>query len=88
MDARSISAAMAHFDSFLILASSDVSPQLRSLNLSQHYQQVQDEAIRLLLDAYRRIYQAVEDPKNEYENPTNIMPRTVDEMEAIFSFAL
>ncbi|ORZ02308.1 oligomeric Golgi complex subunit 6 [Syncephalastrum racemosum] len=88
MDTQSISAAMAHFDSFLIMVSADMSPRLRRLATSQHCQEVQDGAIRLLLDAYRRIHKAVEDPSNQYEYPDRILPRTVEEMEAIFSFAL
>lgn len=88
MDTQSIAAAMTHFDSFLIMVSADMSPRLRRLATSQHCQEVQDGAIRLLLDAYRRIHKAVEDPANQYEYPDRILPRTVEEMEAIFSFAL
>lgn len=70
------------------MASADVSPQLQRLASSQIYQQIQDEAIRLLLDTYRHIYTEVRDPKNQYEHPEELLPRTVEEMEAIFSFAL
>ncbi|KAI8150320.1 oligomeric Golgi complex subunit 6 [Fennellomyces sp. T-0311] len=88
MDTQSISTALANLDSFLITISAGASPQLRKLTNSEHYHQVQDNAIRMLLDAYRRIHVAVEDPKNQYEYPDRILPRTIEEMEAIFSFAL
>ncbi|KAI9319355.1 oligomeric Golgi complex subunit 6 [Dichotomocladium elegans] len=88
MDTRTLSNALSSFDSFLITVSAGSSPHLRRLTSSQQSHQVQDHAIRLLLDAYKRIYVAVEDPRNEYENPDHILPRTIEEMEAIFSFAL
>ncbi|KAI9484688.1 oligomeric Golgi complex subunit 6-like protein [Zychaea mexicana] len=88
MDTQSVSTALSNLDSFLITISAGASPELRKLTSSEHYHQVQDNAIRMLLDAYRRIHVAVEDPKNEYEYPDRILPRTIEEMEAIFSFAL
>ncbi|GAN04653.1 conserved oligomeric Golgi complex subunit 6-like [Mucor ambiguus] len=88
MDADSLAQAMSKFDSFLVLISADVSPQLEKLSSRQHCQQVQSGAIRLLLDIYRDIIKAIEDPNNGYEHPDFILPRTVEDMEAIFSFAL
>ncbi|KAI8083491.1 oligomeric Golgi complex subunit 6-like protein [Thamnidium elegans] len=88
MDATSLTNAMAKFDSFLVLISADVSPQLEKLSSTQHCQKVQSGAIRLLLDTYREISSEIQDPKNGYENPDDILPRTVQDMEAIFSFAL
>jgi hypothetical protein len=88
MDSESLAQAMSKFDSFLVLISADPSPQLEKLSSTQHCQQVQSGAIRLLLDTYRDINKAIEDPKNGYEDPSLILPRTVQDMEAIFSFAL
>ncbi|KAL9542008.1 hypothetical protein MBANPS3_008824 [Mucor bainieri] len=88
MDADALAQAMSKFDSFLVLISADVSPQLEKLSSRQHCQRVQSGAIRLLLDTYRDISQAIEDPHNGYERPELILPRTVEDMEAIFSFAL
>ncbi|KAG0163844.1 Golgi transport complex subunit 6 [Apophysomyces sp. BC1034] len=88
MDAESLTAAMSQFDSFLVLISADVSPQLQRLTTSQHCRQVQNGAIHILLDTYRRISKAIDDPKNGYNAPDMILPRTIEEMEAIFSFVL
>ncbi|KAI9359441.1 oligomeric Golgi complex subunit 6 [Pilaira anomala] len=88
MDTISLTNAMAKFDSFLVLISADLSPQLEKLSSTQHCHQVQSGAIRLLLDTYREISSEIQDPKNGYENPDDILPRTVQDMEAIFSFAL
>ena len=88
MDTASLTNAMIKFDTFLVLISADVSPQLAKLSSSQHCQQVQSGAIRLLLDTYQDISRAVTDPKNGYDQPDEILPRTEEDMEAIFSFAL
>lgn len=88
MDATSLRTAMSKFDSFLVLFSADASPQLEKLVSTHHCQQVQSGAIRLLLDTYREISKEVNDPKNGYQHPEEILPRTVQDMEAIFSFAL
>ncbi|KAI8073094.1 oligomeric Golgi complex subunit 6-like protein [Gongronella butleri] len=89
MDPRSLSATLSKLDSFLVMASADVSPQLQRIRSSEHCQHIQEKAIHLLLDAYRRISDAVQDPANGYGNDTkSILPRSVEDMEAIFSFAL
>jgi hypothetical protein len=88
MDATSLTSSMSKFDSFLVLISADVSPQLEKLSSSQHVQQAQSGAIQLLLNTYRQVSEAVQDPKNGYEHPDVILPRTVQDMEAIFSFVL
>ncbi|OBZ81995.1 Conserved oligomeric Golgi complex subunit 6 [Choanephora cucurbitarum] len=88
MDTASLTEAMSKFDSFLVLMSADVSPQLDKLSSTQHYQQVQSGAISLLLDTYKKVSQQIHDPKNGYPDPAQVLPRTVKDMEAIFSFAL
>ncbi|KAF7730169.1 Golgi transport complex subunit 6 [Apophysomyces ossiformis] len=88
MDAESLTARMSKFDSFLVSISADVPAQLQRLSVSQHCRQVQEGAICILLDTYRRISKAIEDPKNGYDAPDRILPRTIEEMEAIFSFVL
>ncbi|KAI9020905.1 oligomeric Golgi complex subunit 6-like protein [Phycomyces nitens] len=88
MDSISFQGAISRLDSFLVRISSEVSPPLRRLSTLQHTRQVQESAIRLLLETYSRISAAINDPANGYSDPESILPRTVDEMEAIFSFAL
>ncbi|KAI8979432.1 oligomeric Golgi complex subunit 6 [Mycotypha africana] len=88
MDVKSITDAMGKFDSFLVLIGADISTRLEKLSSTQHCQQVQSIAIRKLFDTYIEINEAVKDPKNGYENPDSILPRTIEDMEAIFSFAL
>ncbi|ORE01924.1 oligomeric complex COG6 [Rhizopus microsporus var. microsporus] len=86
MDTVSLTNALSKLDSSLVILSADVSPRLDKLASAQHYQHVQSAAIRLLLDTYSEISKAVQDPKNGYEDPDSILPRTVEDMEAIFSF--
>ncbi|KAI7907855.1 oligomeric Golgi complex subunit 6-like protein [Cokeromyces recurvatus] len=85
MDVQILTNIMAKFDTFLVSISADVSPQLQRLSSSQHCQQVQSNVIRLLLETYREISKEV---NNGYEHPELILPRTVQDMEAIFSFVL
>ncbi|CAO3589325.1 unnamed protein product [Absidia cylindrospora] len=89
MNANSLARTLSKLDSFLVMASADVSPQLQRLATTEHCQQIQDKVIHLLLDTYRRISEAVQNPVNGYgQEASNILPRTVEDMEAIFSFAL
>lgn len=89
MDALSLTNTLSKLDSFLVMASADVSPKLHRLAATEHCQQIQDKAIHLLLETYRHISDAVQDPTNGYNDQANtILPRTVEDMEAIFSFAL
>ncbi|KAG1473576.1 hypothetical protein G6F56_000879 [Rhizopus delemar] len=88
MDFLSLTNALSKLDSSLVILSADISPHLEKLSSAQHYQQVQSKAIQLLLDTYTDISKAVKDPSNGYENPDDILPRTVEDMEAIFSFCL
>ncbi|KAI9260785.1 oligomeric Golgi complex subunit 6 [Sporodiniella umbellata] len=88
MDAISLTNALSKLDSSLVILSADISPHLQKLSSAQHYQQVQSKAVKLLLEAYTDISKAVQDPCNGYEEPNSILPRTVEDMEAIFSFCL
>ncbi|KAI9473969.1 MAG: oligomeric Golgi complex subunit 6 [Benjaminiella poitrasii] len=85
MNTQTLTNIMSKFDSFLVFISADLSPELQRLSSSHHCQQVQSSAIRLLLETYRDISKEVHD---SYEHPELILPRTVQDMEAIFSFAL
>lgn len=84
MDVVSLTNALSKLDSSLVILSADISPHLEKLSSAQHYQQAQSSAIRLLLTTYTDISKAVQDPKNGYDNPDAILPRTVEDMEAIF----
>ncbi|KAI7868480.1 oligomeric Golgi complex subunit 6 [Spinellus fusiger] len=88
MDYISLQKTVSQLDSFLMRISTDHSPSLRRLSTAYYTRKVQENAIRLLLETYRRISEAVQDPQNEYSDSHNILPRTVEEMEAIFSFTL
>ncbi|ORX43080.1 oligomeric complex COG6 [Hesseltinella vesiculosa] len=89
MDARSLTTTLSKLDSSLVMASADISPQMQRLRSSEHCQQIQEKAIHRLLESYRLISEAVQDPANDYgPDSASILPRSVEDMEAIFSFAL
>ncbi|KAI8584028.1 hypothetical protein K450DRAFT_221168 [Umbelopsis ramanniana AG] len=87
MDARALGESMAHLDRFLTTIDGDIPSRLTKLSSSRLARQVHGNAIKQFIDAYRHIIQAVSDPSNGYEFPASILPRTVEEIETIFSFA-
>jgi len=87
MDARALGESMAHLDRFLTTIDGDIPSRLTKLSSSRLARQVHGNAITQFIDAYSQISQAVSDPSNGYEFPASILPRTVEEIETIFSFA-
>ncbi|KAG2178562.1 hypothetical protein INT44_001715 [Umbelopsis vinacea] len=87
MDARTLGDSMVHLDRFLTTIDGDIPSRLTKLSSSRLARQVHGNAIKQFIDAFSRIVQAVSDPLNGYEFPASILPRTVEEIETIFSFA-
>ncbi len=81
MDSRSLTNIMARLDSFLSLSDSD------TFKLKGHpkplVKKVNQRVSKMFLEAYRRVSDAIKDPKNRYEFPNTILVRTVDEVETI-----
>ncbi|CAI2179170.1 15482_t:CDS:10 [Funneliformis geosporum] len=81
MDPKSLTNIMARLDSFLSLTDSDTfklkghpKPLVKKVNL---------RVSKMFIEAYRKVSNAIRDPKNRYEFPNTILIRTVDEVEAI-----
>jgi len=87
MDARSLGASMSHMDRFLTKIDGDIPSRLTRLSSSRLAHQVHGNAIKRFIATYREISDAVGDRANGYEFPATILPRTVEEIETIFSFA-
>ncbi|CAG8837418.1 21040_t:CDS:10, partial [Gigaspora margarita] len=79
MDTNSLTNTMARLDSFLSLADTD------TFKLQGHPQplvkKVNRRVMKMFVEAYRRISDAIKDPKNRYGFPATILARTVDEVE-------
>lgn len=88
MDARSLGTSLSTMDRFLTTIDGDIPPRLSKLTSSRLARQVHGNAIKRFIEAYRHINDAVGDPVNGYEFPATILPRTLEEIETIFSFAI
>ncbi|CAG8593279.1 16308_t:CDS:10 [Rhizophagus irregularis] len=81
MNAKSLANIMAKLDSFLSLSDSD------TFKLQGHpkplVKKVNQRVSKLFIEAYRKVNDAIKDPKNRYEFPNTILVRTVDEIENI-----
>ncbi|KAG2171296.1 hypothetical protein INT43_002918 [Umbelopsis isabellina] len=88
MDARSLGTSLSNMDRFLTTIDGDIPSRLSKLTSSRLARQVHGNAIKRFIEAYRQINDAVSDPVNGYEFPATILPRTVEEIETIFSFAI
>ncbi|CAG8552284.1 10454_t:CDS:10 [Ambispora gerdemannii] len=83
MDTRSLTGLMAKLDSFLTLGDAD---NFRLLgNPKPLVKRVNQRVSRLFVEAYKRLVDAIRDPKNRYEFPATILIRTVDEVETLVS---
>ncbi|CAG8601106.1 9616_t:CDS:10 [Ambispora leptoticha] len=86
MDTRSLTGLMARLDSFLTLGDAD---NFRlSGNPKPLVKRVNQRVSRLFVEAYKRLVDAIRDPKNRYEFPATILIRTVDEVETLISDAI
>lgn len=81
MDAMSISAILSRLDHFLGSVTLDLSSWLSKIVSSRLAKAISTQNVRMFVDAYRRLCQAVEDPKNQYEFPATILVRTADDVE-------
>ncbi|KAG9067795.1 Golgi transport complex subunit 6 [Linnemannia hyalina] len=81
MDAMSISAILSRLDHFLGSVTLDLSSWLSKIVSSRLAKTISTQNVRMFVDAYRRLCQAVEDPKNQYEFPATILVRTADDVE-------
>jgi hypothetical protein len=81
MDAISISAILSHLDHFLGSVNLDLTSWLSKIVSSRLAKAISTQNVKMFVDAYRRLCQAVEDPKNKYEFPATILVRTADDVE-------
>lgn len=83
MDGASITAILARMDHFLGSASLDLSSWLSKIVSSRLAKAISSQNLKMFVDAYRRLCEAIEDPVNQYEFPATILVRTADEVEMV-----
>ncbi|CAG8548311.1 1902_t:CDS:2 [Acaulospora colombiana] len=76
MDTNTLTNVMARLDSSLFFAHND------TLKLpAQLAMKVNKRVSKMFVEMYKRISEAIKDPKNRYEFPATILAKTVDEVE-------
>ncbi|KAG0321024.1 Golgi transport complex subunit 6 [Dissophora globulifera] len=83
MDAASISAVLSRLDHFLGSVNLDLTAWLSKIVSSRLAKSVSTRNVKMFVDTYRRLCQAIEDPTNRYEFPATILTRTADEVEML-----
>ncbi|KAF9943091.1 Golgi transport complex subunit 6 [Mortierella alpina] len=83
MDSASISAVLSRLDHFLGSVNLDLTSWLSKIVSSRLAKAISSQNVKMFVDAYRRLCEAIEDPKNKYEFPATILVRTADEVEML-----
>ncbi|KAG0204377.1 Golgi transport complex subunit 6 [Mortierella sp. GBA43] len=83
MEAASISAILSQLDHFLGSVNLDLTSWLSKIVSSRLAKKISTQNVKMFVDAYRRLCQAIEDPKNKYGSPATILVRTADEVEML-----
>lgn len=83
MDALTVKSAMNKFDSYLASPDSLTLPQCNLITSSKNRELIKKNSAELLCASYQLMYDAVCDPKNEYREPQNIVPRTPDQVNKL-----
>ncbi|KAL1919011.1 uncharacterized protein VTP21DRAFT_2392 [Calcarisporiella thermophila] len=84
LDSSSLASILSQLDAFLCTASVDLSFRLSCLAHARLARKTTQHAIRMFLETYRRICEAIENPLNEYEI-SGIVLRRVEEVEELLS---
>ncbi|XP_050303106.1 conserved oligomeric Golgi complex subunit 6 [Anthonomus grandis grandis] len=71
-------------DNLAVQPDSILLPQINLLLSSKHKKTVQKRSFGLLLAIYQQMYDAVQKPENKYENPTEILSKTPEELNKLF----
>ncbi|KAF9957617.1 Golgi transport complex subunit 6 [Mortierella alpina] len=83
MDSASVSAVLSRLDHFLGSVNLDLTSWLSKIVSSRLAKAISTQNVKMFVDAYRRLCEAIEDPKNKYEFPATILVRTADEVEML-----
>lgn len=71
-------------DNLAVQPDSILLPQINLLLSSKHKKAVQKRSFAVLLAIYKQLYEAVHNPANLYDNPSEILSRTPEELNKMF----
>ena len=83
MDAASVSSVLTRLDRFLGTVDLDLASWLSKIVSSRLAKEISRQNVKMFVDAYRRLCTAIEDPKNQYENPASILVRSADDVQMV-----
>ncbi|KAG0256026.1 Golgi transport complex subunit 6 [Mortierella polycephala] len=83
MEATSVSTVLSRLDHFLGSVNLDLNSWLSKIVSSRLAKTISTQNVKMFVDAYRQLCDAIEDPKNKYEFPATILVRTADEVEML-----
>ncbi|KAG0198795.1 Golgi transport complex subunit 6 [Mortierella sp. GBA30] len=83
MDSASVSSILSRLDHFLGSVNLDLTSWLSKIVSSRLAKSISAQNVKMFVRAYRRLCEAIEDPKNKYEFPATILVRTADEVEML-----
>jgi len=85
MDPDSLHSFLVKLDTLLSAPDALQLPQWRLLISGAQRKTIQRRALDAVLSIYSQLYQAVHNPTNCYENPSNLMPRSPDQVKALLA---
>ncbi|KAG0044297.1 Golgi transport complex subunit 6 [Gryganskiella cystojenkinii] len=83
MDSASVSNVLSHLDRFLGTVDLDLASWLSKIVSSRLAKEISRQNVKMFVDAYRMLCSAIEDPKNQYENPSGILVRSADDVQMV-----
>ncbi|XP_052778414.1 conserved oligomeric Golgi complex subunit 6-like isoform X2 [Mya arenaria] len=85
LDPITVKSAMNKFDSYLASPDSLTLSQCSLITSSKYRELIKKNSSDLICQAYRLMYEAICDPRNEYRESTSIVPRTPDQVIALLT---
>ena len=83
MDVKSLKVFLNKFDNFLVAPEDHMLAQIRLLASSGHRKAISKRSLQLVSTTYKQLFEAVMDPKNEYNNPESIMNKTPEQVDLL-----
>ena len=83
MEPSQLKGFLQKFDSFLVAPDVYLLPQARLLISSTHRKNITKRSLEVVAASYSQLYHAVIDPKNQYENPASLVPKTPEQVSLL-----
>lgn len=83
MDSKALKVFLNKFDAFLIAPEDSMIAQIKLLTSSGHRKNILKRSLQLVSATYKQLYDAVQDGKNEYSNPEQLMNKTPEQVDLL-----